>query len=343
VTHGPTTDVGFWGEVYEPALRRAHELGVELVPLHPATEVTGAQLNMHMRTAVDARPAGILATLWGAGMVEVVREANRAAIPIAAINVRPDASEYERQQRASDLPESSEKGGFLFYSGQDDFTSALTMTRSLVCQRARGVLAADDTTCADGETTVAEAWAALEAEGPVRTGCLVHQLVLPCFQRCAAFLQVVEGLGATSYEQIEWTASVPGAGEAAVRAFLTRPENQAASSLLVLGCGPLSTEILRATFSSVPDNLAYVTFDTTEVVCEGLETGQVTLTSGQGHRLQAVRALEYLHHYVTQGELPAEGESPDGGQDLRWTSDAQYRLYATGPELISDPSVCRQQ
>lgn len=125
VTHGPTTDVGFWGEVYAPALERARELGIELIPLHPATEVTGAQLNMHMQTAIDARPAGIIATLWGDGMVDVVRAGNRAGIPIAAVNVRPDAHEYQRQGSASDVPTDPTRGGFLFYSGQDDFTTAL--------------------------------------------------------------------------------------------------------------------------------------------------------------------------------------------------------------------------
>jgi len=336
VSHGPTTDVGFWGEVFDAAEAVATRLGVDIEPLHPAVETTGAELNALMRQAVDARPAGIIATIWGDGMPAEVMRANQADIPVAAINVYPDVADYGPVALDGTAPPG--KAGFLLYSGQNDADAADEVARSLVCLGGAGAMYTDGS-C--GGTSVADAWTALTNGATVRAVCIIHQQSAGVLTRCEAMKAVMNevGLPAAQYEEITWNEAVPDAGKTAVQAYFADPARADVDHFLVMSNGPNGAAAYLAAdiAADVEAKIVIGTFDTSDAICDALTSGALRFASSQGHRDQAAMALAYLHHYVHGDRtLPEPGKAPDGSDDARWTTSADnYRWYKTGPQLLT--------
>jgi ABC-type sugar transport system substrate-binding protein len=336
VTHGPTTDIGFWGEVLAGADETAGALGVTVEPLHPVVASSGAELDEQMQRAVDADPAGIIATVWGDGMADRVRAANAAAIPVAAINVYPDPTQYAMLGPDGAAPDG--KAGFILYAGQNDALAAVDVADALVCRAGAGQGFAGgrcDT------ATVADAWTALAAGHTVRAVCIIHQQSAGVLTRCQAMEATLVALGLPdgAFDRIRWSESVPGAGPQAITAYFAAPAQAGVDRFLVLSNGHngLAAYVGAGLDASVKARVTLGTFDVSDLICHELDLGEAVFASVQGPRDQARMALGYLYDYVhDQGALPAAGKAPDGSDDPSWTTSPDgYRWYRTGPQLIT--------
>ncbi|WP_144395342.1 substrate-binding domain-containing protein [Pleionea sediminis] len=328
VSHGPSTDAGFWRDVLTEARISAEELGVGLIPLHPATETSGALLNFQMNQAVDANPPGIVGTVWGEGMQEVIFKANDLEIPVAAINVYPNPTEY-----------TDGTANLLLYSGQNDYLAARDIAMGLVCATA-GLRFANNR-C--GERTVQDVFNEFYSIYTIEVVCLVHQQADSVFQRCNGFKDVLVDellLPIEQYSEITWNASNLGEGAQQVEAYYaSKPDIE---RFLIISQGTTATaDYLAANLSN--EEIAktkIAAFDTSSILCDALDSGRLEFLSGQGHRLQGKKALEYLYYYVKNGELPVEGMGPDGNPDPRWiVSPDGYPWYKTGPNLLYDDCI----
>lgn len=341
VTHGPTTDVGFWGDVLGGATATATQLGVGLVALHPAVETTGEALNSLMRQAVEAEPTGIVGTLWGDGMTAIIRDANQRNVPVAAVNVYPDPAEYAASPGGDVSAAASESEAlFVLYSGQNDAVAAVDVTDGMVCHASTGTLINSAGECADGETRAA-AWSQLQSNGAIVGVCIVHQEAASVLTRCATFRERLTqhyGLASTAVYEISWDESVAGAGKAAIEAFFAGLDTATVATILVLSNGPggAAPYMAAAIDQATVDMITVGTFDTSDTICAALQNGRIAFASSQGQKVQGAAALEYLHQYVTGGVLPESGRNPGGADEPRWTrSEDGYPWFKTGPDLLS--------
>jgi ABC-type sugar transport system substrate-binding protein len=328
VTHGRSTDSGFWGSVFRPAEEKAAELGVELIPLHPATETTGEALNVLVDQALAAKPAGIIATVWGEGMESRIRAANAAKIPVVTINVFPDSKVYGR-------PGNGTRAELLMYVGQQDYDAALTGTRALICKAGANELL-DGSKCAT--KTVEEAFAAVKAKGPVVASCLLFEQTPGVLARCAAMSTVLTALDPTlTVTKVEWDGTKTGEGETAIRAYFNQTAVKAATTALVLATGEIAVAPYAASDlgTAVESKVKMMAFDLGGPVCGMLGNGRLTFAIGQGEKDQATQSLVYLHHYLKEGKLPEPGKTPAGGSDPRWArSDDGLPWFKTGPAIV---------
>jgi len=325
VTHGPTTDVGFWGEVFSETQAMATQLNVNVVALHPVIETSGDLLNEQMQQAINAQPPGIIATIWGDGMPEIVKQANAHGIPIAAINVYPDPEFF-----------GVGKAEFLFYSGQNDVLAAVDVTLGLICSAVGQRM--ENGSCENAQPQ--DILDHLTATQQVRAVCIIHQQSAGVLSRCESMRKtLVEdmNLPASSYSAITWDEATPGAGIVAISTYFDDPSIADVDLFLVMATGNNGIEpFLAAELSAgIKSKIKLVSFDTTEVICNALFSGDIIFASGQGHREQGKKALELLHFYVTQGFLPEAGIDVNGEIDNNWIiSPDGYPWYKTGPVLF---------
>lgn len=327
VTHGPTTDVGFWGDVFQGTLAKAEQLGVAVIPLHPVIAASGELLNAQMRQAIAARPPGIIATIWGEGMPDVVKQANALGIPIAAINVYPDPSQY-----------GPGKAEFLLYSGQNDVIVGVDGATALICSSAGKRLTNGDCEGTSPQTL----FNALQGTDTVAVVCMIHQQSAGVISRCASaqttFIDTY-GLPASQFYPLSWDEAVPGDNVAKIQAFFNDPAVSGYSRFLIFANGPNTIDAYKT--ASIPDRIRAAAvigvFNTSSAVCQALANREIAWASGQGQKEQGKMALDYLHYYVHHRTLPPLGQAPDGSADPRWIQSPDgYYWYKTGPEMFYD-------
>lgn len=327
VTHGPTTDAGFWGDVLLGTLDKARELGVEVIPLHPAVEASGALLNEQMLQAINVNPPGIIATIWGEGMPDTVKVANAQGIPIAAINVYPDPSVFG---------EGAGKAHFLLYAGQNDGLAAVDVTHGIICSTVDKKLIND--MCE--EQSVHDTFVQISSDKKLRAVCIVHQQSAGVLTRCAAMKQTMLtefGMSESEYHEISWDEATPGAGVQAINDYFNDALLADVDHFLVMANGPNGIEPYLA--ADLPDpvkaKVVLGTFDTSPAICASLTNATIRFASAQGHQDQGKMALDYLHYYVENGVLPPAGKDPRGQDDPRWiVSPDGFHWYKTGPQLL---------
>ncbi|WP_144394525.1 hypothetical protein [Pleionea sediminis] len=327
VTHGPTTDVGFWGDVFEGTQEKADELNVDVIPLHPIIESSGELLNAQMEQAILADPPGILATIWGDGMPEVVQAANSASIPVAAINVYPDPEFF-----------GPGKAEFLFYSGQNDSIVGIDGSNAIIC-------------ASEGERLINGLCNGISPESiydsiveseQIAVVCIIHQQSGGVISRCNAAQNLFindYGHSQNDFYTISWDESVPGSSVEAIETFFNQSAIANYHRLFIMANGPVTIDAYNtATIPQVTRDKATIgTFNTSSSICTALLEGEVAYASSQGQDFQGKMALDYLHYYILHGDLPPEGVAPDGSTDERWTvSPDGYPWYKTGPTLYYD-------
>jgi ABC-type sugar transport system substrate-binding protein len=336
VTHGATTDVGFWGEVLAGGDEQAAQLGVEIEPLHPVSMSSGAELDDDLQQAIDAAPAGIIATVWGDGMIDKVRAANTAAIPLAALNVYPDPAQYGAL--AADGTAPAGKGGLVLYSGQNDAIAAVDVTHGLVCHAGVGKSLVDGS--CEG-TSIADAWSALTTGHTVRAVCILHQQSAGVVTRCNTMEHILTaelGLPADAFDRVAWDESIPNAGRTAIASYFGDPAHAGVDRFVVLANGHngVSAYVGAELSAAVKSKVTLATFDVSDLICQELVNGELAFASAQGQRDQARMALAYLYAFVHDHALPADGQRPDGSADGNWTTSPDgFRWYRTGPQLLA--------
>lgn len=324
VTHGPSTDFGFWGDVLVETRSKAEQLGVGLVPLHPVVEASGELLNAQVSQAISANPPGIVATIWGDGMPEIVKQANASNIPVAAINVYPDPVEYGEG-----------KAEFLLYAGQNDALAAEDVTSALICGAMN--LRFDSGTC-EGQS-VADVFTLLNA-GNLHAICFISQQSEGVFTRCRAMKSLLLnqlGLDETQYTDLVWNETIIGKGADSISGLLNSLDNSGVENIIILSQGNSTAgSYVEANISgNLASKITIGTFDISPLICDAIDSGLLLFASDQGHKLQGQMALDYLHFFVTNSRLPELGIAPNGNKDERWIlSPDGYPWYKTGPNLL---------
>ncbi|MCO7226996.1 substrate-binding domain-containing protein [Pleionea sp. CnH1-48] len=327
VTHGPTTDVGFWGDVFDGTLEKADELDVDVIPLHPVIESSGELLNQQMSQAVQATPPGIIGTIWGDGMAAVVEQANQLNIPVAAINVYPDPSEF-----------GTGKAEFLLYSGQNDIIAGIDGSHALICSSIGERL--NNGTCAGEDPQ--QVFDTLRESENIAIVCVIHQQSGGVISRCNAVRDLFVSqynIPAEDFNIVTWDESIPGASVQAFNDFFNDNAQSVYDRFLMMASGPTTVDSYRAATinQSIRDKVVIGAFNTSASVCQALANGEIAYTSGQGQKQQGKKALDYLHYFVLNGSLPPEGMGTDGMPDANWTiSPDGYRWYKTGPTIFYD-------
>jgi len=323
VTHGPSTDAGFWGDVLTEARQKAEQLGVGLVPLHPAQESSGEQLNAQLRQAIMANPPGIIATVWGEGMQQVIIEANMANIPVAAINVYPTPEEY-----------ATGEANLLLYAGQNDYLAAKDVVSALICGALD--LKYEQQSC-EG-LSVTEAFERLQAQESLHTVCLIPQQSGGILSRCQAMRDMLLDellLSSDQFTELVWNEAIVGEGATAIKEFVDSHPSTTKFLILSQGHSATSSYVGAELPSEQADKIVFGTFDLSSLICEALVEGTVLFASDQGHKLQGKMALDYLHFFVLNGYLPEAGKAVTGENDERWqVSPDGFPWYKTGPNLL---------
>ena len=327
VTHGASTNQGFWGNVLTGANEEAQDAGVTLIPLHPATEVTGEQLDILMDQAIAAKPDGILATIWGDGMTQRVAAANAAGIPVAAINVYPDSTAYSATGAGG-------KAKFVLYSGQQDYDAATATTDALICSASgAGTLTGDH--C--GTTTLAAAYT-LAKVGSLAVAVFKNESSGGVNARQQAMIDRIRVLDASAtVDVVEWDRNLPGDDNAKISAFFALPRVSGAAHVIVMSASadaivPLAAYL--AAHASATTTLAAGVFDKPTNACTGFTAGWLKFWVDQNESDQGRKALRYLNTFIKTGALPAAGKDTQGTDDAAWTTSVDgYPWYRTGPRF----------
>lgn len=331
VTHGLIIS-SFWQSVYSGTQDAATRNNVKVVVFSPAIETSGPLLNAKMQEALDLQPppAGIIGTIWGEGMVDKVRAANAAKIPIVAFNVYPDSAQYVGN--SADLPADPKKGGLLAYSGDDNAEDAKKTLMSMIQYATDGTKWKGD----DRQPpSCSSNWA------KCLTSLGLKQVVLANIEPTGGQLDRIAG--ATKFmtdigqQNLLYTLDVSQARvedrEAALDAYFKTLAPTDKVFLVCLADRVVEAySLLRMNWSQAQKDQVKVaaSFDLSQVVQSAVRNGDLAFGVDIGQTVQGGMALEVLLKYQRLGRQPTTQEV-----DGRWYPDlSPFPWYKTGPNFI---------